>query len=121
MESLHITLMYSPEGEFQEDLLDDQKVPPFFVRGDEWIILGDCVALHVKSPKLMNFHRALWALGLNHTYVHYTPHMTVASGLNEEEAARFVKELNDEYRHEMVAFIVSNLKHEPIDESWSGK
>jgi 2'-5' RNA ligase len=107
-DNYHITLIYSQFSDVDQRLISNllQMVP---VDYDLVYDSVDCfdskkegetdpteaaLVLKVNSPTAIKIHESLVSLGMEHSYPEFSPHVTLAYGVDIEEAYRCKNELN---------------------------
>ena len=125
----HVTLMYSvgtdvPEEKIKKaiewmtgsrtaksnsvDVFDSQDNPS-----------SGCIVLKIDSDHLQNIHEELKRIGLRHSYSDYQPHVTLAYGVDIEEARSTAKQLNKKLQETPCLITMRGLSIEPINDNWS--
>ena len=125
----HVTLMYSEGTDVPKDKIK---------KGIEWMTgsrtakshsvdvfdsdddpTKGCIVLDIDSDHLHNIHEELRRIGLRHSYQEFKPHVTLAYGVDIDEAKRIAKELNAKLKMEPCLITMKGLVVKPIKDNWS--
>lgn len=124
----HVTIMYSRDSNVpHEDVLSKVKSQidghvvakaSGFAAFDSPDDTGSALVLKLDSPELNTIHKNLKEMGLQHSYKAYKPHLSIAYGVDTNEAKELVGSLNKEFKSFDVH--LAGIEAEPIVKNWSG-
>lgn len=78
---------------------------------------GSALVLKLDSPELDTIHKNLKEMGLKHSYRAYKPHLSIAYGVDSQEAKKLVGSLNNGFKPFDVH--LAGVEAEPIKQNWS--
>lgn len=126
----HVTLMYSEwssldHGEVLQ-IIESEFPVAIVAQGVEFECFDSdkentsCIVLKLKSDILNAIHTRLIALGCNHSYSEFKPHITLWYDVDKEEA-RLACRLLNKIEKLPIDVRLAGYKSEPIDDNWSKK
>jgi hypothetical protein len=110
IEDLHVTVMYSPETLFYEEV--DLGIKGELITFDNWSyeLFGkekDVLVIHFESELLSKTHEFLKGMGMRSTFPEYKPHMTIAEDVKHLPEIELPSNLRT---HEIVKVIWEEIK-----------
>jgi hypothetical protein len=134
----HITLMYSKESNVNQKTIANV-LSTYPIDMDLDCYSADCfdsipkngerdenkgtLVLKIKNQHLDKLHETLKMLGMQHSYLEFSAHVTVAYGVDREEAHECANAISNWLCDPMnkIRVKTTGFESNPIDENWSAK